>query len=308
MPPFTLSGIVPPTVTPLDAEHALDRRSFSAVLEHLLGAGVHGVFVLGSTGELAFHDAAVRETVVAHAVEVVGGRVPVLAGVVDPTTDRVIAHARAARRLGAAAIVATAPFYTRTAQPEIIEHFRMIRAAVDLPLVAYDIPVCVHAKLARETVVTLAREGTIAGLKDSSGEDAGFRAVLMDTADLPGFFAMTGSELLCDSALLMGAHGIVPGLGNVDPHGYLRLYDAARRGDWATARREQERLCRLFEIVKVALPRSSPGAAGVGGFKSALRLLGIIDTPTMARPQRTHDAQDIERVASILREAGLPVG
>jgi dihydrodipicolinate synthase/N-acetylneuraminate lyase len=117
--------------------------------------------------------------------------------------------------------------------------------------IAYDIPVSVHVKLNRSTVAELAREGTIAGLKDSSGDEGGFRHALLDAAGLPDFFAMTGAELTADCAMLMGAAGIVPGLANVDPHGYIRLYEAACRGDWTAARAEQDRLCRLFEIVRV---------------------------------------------------------
>ena len=78
-----------------------------------------------------------------------------------------------------------------------------------------------------------------------------------------------------------------PGLANVDPHGYVRLWDAAQAGDWAAARAEQERLCRLFEIVWVACRRTSAGSAGVGAFKTAMRSLGVIatndDGPAAAR-------------------------
>lgn len=305
---FPLHGIVPPTVTPLDRTYRLDKPSFARVLEHLLSAGVHAVFVLGSTSEVVFHDADIRRRILEHAVKIVNGRVPVLAGVVDPTTQRVIELAKIAKSIGVDGIVATAPFYARTSQPEIADHFRYIRAAVDLPLIAYDIPVCVHVKLDRSTVVTLARDGTITGLKDSSGDEGGFRYALLDTADVPRFFAMTGAELTADGALLMGAHGVVPGLANVDPHSYVRLYDAARKGDWAAARREQEHLCRLFEIVRVGLPRASVGAAGVGGFKTAMKLLGIIDDNVMALPQRTLEGEEIDRVGEILTATGLAAG
>lgn len=303
-----LRGVVPPTVTPLDRAHRLDKVSFTRVLEHLLAGGVHGIFVLGSTSEVVFHPPEVRREIIERAVEVVNGRVPVLVGAVDPTTQRVIEHAGVAKSAGADGIVVTAPFYARTSQAEIVDHFRYVRGAVDIPLIAYDIPVCVHVKLDRSTIATLAREGTIAGLKDSSGDEGGFRYALLDTAVVPDFFAMTGAELTADCAMLMGAAGIVPGLANVDPRSYVRLYDAACRGDWATARAEQERLCRLFEIVRVSLPRTSVGAAGVGGFKTAMMLLGIIADNVMALPQRTLEADEISSVAEILKTVGLLEG
>ena len=79
----------------------------------------------------------------------------------------------------------------------------------------------------------MAREGVVVGLKDSSGDDGNFRYVLSDLKDRPDISLMTGSEIVVDSVLAMGAHGVVPGLGNVDPAGYVRLWDAAQRGDWA---------------------------------------------------------------------------
>ena len=300
-----LSGVVPPVVVPLKPDFSVDYPSFTRVIEHLIAGGVHGLFMLGSTSEVVFHDAAARRAILEHAVKVVDGRLPILAGAIDPTTDRVIGLARTAQAVGVAGVVVTAPFYARTSQPEIVDHFRYVREAVDLPVIAYDIPVCVHVKLERQSVVALAEEGTIAGVKDSSGDEGNFRYLLSDLAHKPEVGLMTGAELTVDGILLAGAHGVVPGLANVDPHGYVRLWDAAKRGDWAAAGREQARLARLFEIVRAGLPRTSVGAAGVGGFKTAMRLLGVIETNLMARPQRSLNDAEAEKVAAILRSVDL---
>jgi 4-hydroxy-tetrahydrodipicolinate synthase len=303
MPLFT--GVVPPVVTPLHPDFSVDFPSFTRTIENLLDGGVHGLFVLGSTSEVVFHDETARRAIVEHAVKVNNGRVPLFVGVIDPTTDRVIQHSRIAKAAGADAIVVTAPFYTRTSQPEIIDHFRYIKDAVDLPIIAYDIPVCVHVKLERKTTVTMAREGVVAGLKDSSGDDGNLRYVLQDMAGDRNFFGMTGSEIMVDTALSMGAHGVVPGLANVDPHGYVRLWDLVQAGDYKAARVEQERLLKLFEIVTISLGRTSAGSAGVGAFKAAMRILGIIASQTMARPQRTLNDEEAAKVDAILRDVGL---
>ena len=121
----------------------------------------------------------------------------------------------------------------------------------------------------------------------------------------PDFFAMTGSEIVVDNVLGMGAHGVVPGLANVDPHGYVKLWNLFQAGDQEAARKEQERLCRLFEIVWIAQPRTSAGSAGVGAFKTAMRQLGIISTNVMARPQRMLNAEETAKVDAILRSTGL---
>ena len=298
-------GVVPPVVTPLNEDFSVDYASYTRVLEHLIDNGCHGLFALGSTSEVVFYDDAERRRILEHTVKVANGRVPVIAGVIDPTTDRVIRHARTAKDVGADAIVVTAPFYTLTSQAETIDHFRMVRDAVCVPLIAYDIPVCVHTKLSRQTVVTLANEGTIVGLKDSSGDDGNFRYALKDLAGNKDVFLMTGSEIVVDSALHMGAHGVVPGLANVDPAGYVRLWNHAQRGDWEAARKEQERLCRLFEIVWVAAGRVSGGATGVGGFKTAMRSLGIVSTNVMARPRAPLNDAEARKVDEILRSVGL---
>ncbi len=303
--PSRFHGIVPPVVTPLNADYTVDYPSFTRVLENLIEAGCHGLFVLGSTSEVIFHDEATRRAILDHAVKVNNGRLPILAGVIDPTTDRVIGHAKAAKAAGADAAVVTAPFYTRTNQAETLDHFRYVREGVDLPIIAYDIPVCVHIKLDRATIGTLAREGAIAGVKDSSGDEGNFRYLVSDLSDHPEIFLMTGAELTCDGILLAGAHGIVPGLGNVDPHGYVRLYDAARRGDWAAARAEQDRLCQLFEIIRCGAARTSAGSSGVGGFKTAMKRLGIISTNVMARPQRTLNEDEARAVEAVLKRVGL---
>lgn len=298
-------GVVPPVVTPLNADFTVDYPSYTRVLENLIEAGCHGLFVLGSTSEVVFHDAQTRREIIEHSAKVINGRVPLIVGVIDATTDLVIHHARIAKAAGADAVVVTAPYYTVTSQPEILDHFRYIRDAVDVPLIAYDIPVCVHVKLQRQTSVALAREGTIIGIKDSSGDDGNFRYVLLDLADKKEVFLMTGSEIVVDNALLMGAHGVVPGIANVDPHGYVRLWDAAQRGDWLAARKEQERLCRLFEIVWVGAGRVSGGASGIGAFKAAMKSLGIIDTALMPRPRAALNEAETAKIDEILRATGL---
>ncbi|TIQ59331.1 MAG: dihydrodipicolinate synthase family protein [Mesorhizobium sp.] len=279
MPLFT--GVVPPVVTPLHSDFSVDFLSFTRTIENLLDGGVHGLFVLGSTSEVVFHGEAGRRAIIEHAVKVNNGRVPIFAGVIDPTTDRVINHALTARSAGADAVVVTAPFYTRTSQPEIGDHFRYIKDAVDIPIIAYDIPVCVHVKLERRTTVGLASEGVIAGIKDSSGDDGNLRYVLKDMANDRSFFGMTGSEILVDSVLAMGAHGVVPGLANVDPHGYVRLWNLMQAGQHAEARLEQERLLKLFEIVWISLGRTSAGSAGVGFTNGSMVATVVLLRPSM---------------------------
>lgn len=279
-------GIVPPVATPYLADGTVDAASLRRLVRHLIDGGVHGLFLLGSTSECVLLDAAQRSKVLEIALAEAKGKVPVVAGVMDAATDVCLNHARTARAMGVDGLVVTAPYYTRTNQAETIDHFRYIHGEIGLPIVAYDIPVCVNLKLARDTVHTLAREGLICGLKDSSGDEGGFRMLVRDFLGQPEFKLFTGSEIVADSALLAGAGGCVPGLANVDPGGYVRLYEAAVKGDAAAARREQDRLIDLFQMVFWASAEVSPGASGVGSFKVALKHLGIFEHSHMRRPNR----------------------
>lgn len=309
-----LRGVVPPVCTPLDAQGDVDTGSLARLVEHLLVGGVHGLFALGSTSEVAYLTDEQRGAVLETVVNVVDGRVPVLAGVIDTTTPRVLDHARAAARLGADALVATAPFYTRTHPRETAAHFRRVRDRVDLPLFAYDLPVSVHSKLSPALVLDLAADGTLAGVKDSSGDEGSLRRLLVAlggregraAGPAPAFSVLTGSELTVDAVLLAGADGVVPGLGNVDPAGYVRLYDAARAGDWSLAAAEQERLAALFAMVDAG-PEDEMGrsSSALGAFKAALRLLGVIDRGDTAFPQIGLSASSVAAVDARLRAAGL---
>ena len=302
----TFSGIVPPIVTPLTLEREIDTKSLERLLSLQIEAGVDGLFVLGSSGEVGYLTDAQRAQVVQTAIGHVGGQVPVLVGVNDMTTNRVIAVAEQAREAGEDAIVAPAPFYAITDAAETATHFRSIHAAVDLPLFAYDVPVRVHSKLSPAMLVELGREGVIAGVKDSSGDDVSFRMLLRQSAGLENFAVFTGHEVVVDGCLLMGASGAVPGLANVDPHGYVRLWRAAQAGDWAAAKAEQDRLTDLFSIVEAPTPgRVSAGAAGLGAFKTALALRGVITGNTMCAPMLSLDESETATIKVVLEQAGL---
>ena len=302
-----LSGIVPPVCTPMTAGGEVDTASLERHIGFLLEAGVKGLFLLGSSGEVAFLTDAQRDCVLEVAVKTSGGQVPILAGAIDTTTRRVQDQAGRANELGVDAIVMTVPFYARTTHPaEVLLHFRTVAERTGLPVVGYDIPVSVHAKLELPVVLEMAEEGFIHGIKDSSNDIHAFRAMVEGTRRFPKFSVFTGSELVVDCALFLGADGAVPGLANVDPHAYVAMYNASRAGDWDRARLLQERLVRLFQLTECADPaKKGPSSSGLGGFKTALMLREIIATNTMGLPQIALDEEETARVRAVLEQEGL---
>jgi len=165
-----LAGVIPPVCTPLGPDGEVDAASLERHVDFLLGAGVHGLFMLGSSSEVAFLTDAQRDRVLEIAVKTAGGQVPVLAGAIDMTTSRMVDHALRAKQRGVDGVVVTVPFYARTAhRAEVGLHFRTLHQRVGLPLIAYDIPVSVHTKLDTGLALELAGEGVIDASRLRSG-------------------------------------------------------------------------------------------------------------------------------------------
>lgn len=299
-----IRGVVPPLAIPLkDGE--LDLVSLERHINRMIAAGVDGLFVLGSTGEVAFSTKERRSQIQRETVRIVDGRVPLLVGVIDTETERVLENIKTVEEIGGVAgVVATAPFYALGGETEVEQHFRLLAESTDLELWAYDIPVCVHTKLSPDLLLRLGKDGVLDGVKDSSGDDVSFRWLCRanEAAGHP-LQLLTGHEVVVDGAYMSGADGSVPGLGNVDPEGYVRQWQAYERRDWEAVRTEQDRLADLMRIVQVKGVQGF--GAGVGAFKAALHLLGVFDSPEMPRPVKALEGANVEHVASVLREAGL---
>ncbi|WP_124055267.1 dihydrodipicolinate synthase family protein [Arcanobacterium ihumii] len=298
-----LRGVVPPLAVPLKNQE-IDVPSLERNLNRMIDAGIHGIFILGSTGEVAFSTSQRRAEVLEHTMRIVNGRIPVIAGVIDTETSRVIEHIRQAESYGVDAVVATAPFYALQGMAEVERHFRLLHEATDLPIWAYDIPVCVHTKLPAQLLVKLGQDGVIAGVKDSSGDDVGFRFLtrMNEEAGHP-LQLLTGHEVVVDGAYMSGADGSVPGLANVDPHGYVRQWEAYQRGDWEAVRSEQDRLADLMTIVMVQGVQGF--GAGVGAFKTALMLMGEFESNEMPEPVQALSGDNVEWVRQVLTKTGM---
>ena len=299
------TGVIPPVVVPLKQDRTLDVVSMERSINRMIDAGVDGLFILGSSSEVVFSTDARRAAVIENTVKFVDGRVPVLAGIIDTETERMIEHGKRAEQMGVDALVATCPFYALQGIDEIEWSFRCLHDALDLPLFAYDIPVCVHNKLNTDMLVRLGKDGVLAGVKDSSGDDISFRYLVLKNEDAGHPMSiLTGHEVVVDGAYLSGADGSVPGLANVEPWGYVRQWKAAQEGDWATVKSEQDRLARIMEITAVTTGVQGFGA-GVGAFKTALQLLGVFETNQMPRPVHCLKGDNVEAIRRVLVDNGL---
>jgi 4-hydroxy-tetrahydrodipicolinate synthase len=297
-------GIIPPILTPVQPDGQVDLFSLTRLTNWLVREGVHGIWACGTTGEFPCFDADEREDVVGTCAEAAMGRVPLVANISDCSTRLAIEHGLRALRAGADAVALTPPYYYSNTQEELLTHYRVVRDAVDAPLFVYNIPATVKVKLEVETIVSLAAEGTVVGIKDSQN-DLDFARTLSMAANERGvpLRLFLGTRSLIDAALLVGAHGCIPGIANVVPRACLDAYEAAARGDFPVALRAQQRVVDALAITRVV--RGSAPAAGMGGMKAALKAMGVIATSNVALPLASPTDEDEVRIAGIARNLGL---
>ena len=300
-----LTGVIPSVVIPLTSKKSIDLEAFHKSIYRMLEAGVDGLFFLGSCGEVAHLTDAQRYHVLSEAVSIVNGRVPILAGIIDMETLRVVDQAKRASSYGVDGLVATAPFYTLGGSSEVERHFRAIRDHTSLPLFAYDLPACTMAKLDPALLVRLGCEGVLQGVKDSSGDDANFRWLVQENKDAGSPLALfAGRDMVLDGAYLAGADGCIPGLANVCPGDYVAQWAAARAGNWQEVANIQDKLSRLMWMTRDLCCAGGLNAS-IGAFKTALWQMGIFNTNEMREPVSPLCGKDVEVVASALKIAGL---
>jgi 4-hydroxy-tetrahydrodipicolinate synthase len=276
-------------VTPLAADESVDVASLRRLVDFLIGAGVHGLWAMGTTGEFAALPESERARGVEATVDQAGGRVPVIANIGGSSTGLALRHARHAVEAGADALAATPPHYYTNTMDELAVHYRIIKDAFpDLPLLIYNIPQNVKAKMTVPATLQLAREGTVQGIKDSQNDLRWFR-VLAQAVRAEGleeqFRLFLGTRILIDTGVIVGAHGAIPATSNVAPAAAAEAWEAAIRGDFNLAVRAQEVVMRFEELSDVARAGSAE-AAGFASMKTILREWGIIDDARLTRPLR----------------------
>lgn len=283
-----LVGIIPALVTPLHADESLDEPALRRLVQHVVRGGVHGVFVMGTTGEFAALTDDNRRQAVEVVVDEVKGAVPVLVGVSETSTRRALRRAEHAQGAGADALVSTMPYYNHpTDDAEICAHFEALTTATPLPVMIYNIPQYVGASLTLEAVEQLRELPQVLGIKDSS-EDFNLMMglVRMESA---AFRVFQGSEVQAAATLLMGAHGCVTALANLAPKLWVGLYDAVRGGELSRVRELHRIVCDLRRIY------AFEGTSAIGGLKAALEMIGICQA-NPARPLRRADTQARARI------------
>ena len=298
-----LTGIIPPLVTPLLDRDTLDVAGLERLLEHILAGGVHGIFVLGTTGEAPGLGYRLRRELIDRVCRQVAGRVPVLVGITDTAFVESVALARHAAGAGAAAVVLSAPYYFPAGQPELREYLAHIVPELALPVVLYNMPSLTKITFGRDTVQGALANPRIVGLKDSSGDMPYFHQVLHLIRQRPDWGLMIGPEELLAEATLLGGHGGVSGGANIFPKLYVELWSAARRGDLP---RTQALHAKVLQLSRSVYAVGRHPTSWLKGIKCALGVKGLC-SDFMAEPFHKYRAEEREIVVQALREFGEPV-
>jgi dihydrodipicolinate synthase/N-acetylneuraminate lyase len=299
----TLRGIVPPLVTPLLGRDELDVAGVERLVEHTLAGGVHGLFILGTSGEGPGLSYRLRREMIDQVCRHVRGRVPVLVGITDPAFAEAVSMAQCAADAGAAAVVTAGPYYLPVAQPELIDYVEHLVPELPLPLFIYNMPQLTKVRFAPETLRALVHLEKIVGLKDSSGDLAYFDE-LVNLKDLrPDWSVLVGPEHLLLESLRRGGDGGVNGGANFHPRLFVDLYGAFRAGDVLRAEERQRQLLQLGQIYRIGQHASSV----VKGMKCACSLLGLC-ADRMAEPFEHFHEPERQQVREILAALDLLPG
>jgi 4-hydroxy-tetrahydrodipicolinate synthase len=292
------SGIIPPLATPLRDRDRLDEPGLERLLEHVLGGGVSGLFILGTTGEGPSLSYRLRRELIERVCRQVKGRVPVLVGITDTSFVESVQMARHSADAGAQAVVVAPPYYLPEAQPELQEYFEHLVPELPLPLFLYNMPALTKVSIELETVRRAMDHPRIIGLKDSSGDMAYFQSAAALLRHRPDWSLLIGPEEKLFDALQAGGHGGVSGGANLFPKLYVRLCEAFNAGDLARARELQAQI----QNVSGALYRIGRHPSSIiKGIKCALACLGICDD-FMAEPFHRFRAEERSLVDSRLKE------
>jgi dihydrodipicolinate synthase/N-acetylneuraminate lyase len=299
--PKPLRGIIPPLVTPLQDRDTLDVAGLERLIEHVLGGGVHGLFILGSTGEAPDLSHRLRYELIERVCDRVNGRVPVLVGITDTAFTESVNMAGKARDAGADAVVLAPPYYFPAGQPELLEYLKHLTPELPLPLFLYNMPRYTKAVFEPQTVRAAADISGVVGLKDSSGNMSYFHQLQSQLTDHPEFSLLMGPEELLAEAVLLGAHGGVCGGANLLPRLYVDLYNAASSSDIRAMKALHNKVMQIrATIYSVGHYESS----FLKGLKCALSCMGICND-FLAEPFHRFRGAERDVICKHLGELGI---
>lgn len=297
-----LCGIIPPLVTPLKNNETLDVESLECLIEHLIAGGVHGLFILGTTGEEQSLSYQVRKQMIQESCRINRGRLPLLVCITDTSIVESIRLAQVAADCGADGVVSAPPYYFATGQPELAQFYEELVPQLPLPVFLYNMPSHVKVSFAPDTVRRIAQNPRVIGFKDSSANAVYFQSVMYKMKERPDFAMLVGPEEITGECVLLGGHGGINGGANMFPELYVGMYDAAKAHDIDRVLRLQQYIMQISTSIYTV---GQHGSSYLKGLKCALSILGVINDDFVASPFYKFNAPERDKIRQAL--AALPI-
>lgn len=251
--------------TPLKRGGGVSTDGVKVLVDFLIEGGIDGLLPLGTSGEFALLTEEEKRVLLNHVVDQTNGRVPVVAGISDPSTENVLRFSKDAKDAGVDGVIATPPYYYSTTSEALYKHYKRLSEGLDLPLMVYNIPEWTHSFVPPEIVQKLADERLVVGMKYTEYNFLNLLKFLTTARKKIAIF--TGSDALAYSNLEFGGSGGVIGVANVAPKIAAQIFDEFKRGNLQGAREAQLKLLPVIEAI------------GVGkfpaGLKEAMNMIGM---------------------------------
>lgn len=267
-----LCGIVPPLVTPLLDNNTIEIDGLERLIEHVIAGGVHGIFILGTTGEAQSLSFDLRAKMIKESSRILKGRIPFLVGISDTSITDSIRLSQIAAENGADAVVSAPPYYYATGQPELAEFYEDLIPQLELPIFLYNMPTHTKVSFAPSTIKRIAENEKVIGFKDSSANGGYFQSVMFEMKDKKDFSIFVGPEEMMAEVVMLGANGGVNGGANMFPKLYVDLYNAAKNNDIDTVKKLH---AKVMQISASIYNVGNFGSSYLKGLKCALNALGI---------------------------------
>lgn len=263
-----LRGIIPPLVTPLLDREMLDIEGLEKLLNHVISGGVHGLFILSSTGEAPGLSYKLRYELIDRVCKTVNSKIPVLVGISDTSSAESLNLARYSAEKGAQFLVLAPPYYFPIDHLDVLDYFKHLVKDLPLPVILYNAPGFTKIMLEPETVCKAAEIPGIIGIKDSSGSMSYFHTLKAKMADHADFRFFVGPESLLAEFTLFGGHGGILGGANLFPKLFVDIYNSACEDD--------VQKCRKYQDIVIEISTSLYSVGGfLKGIKCAMELMGI---------------------------------
>jgi dihydrodipicolinate synthase/N-acetylneuraminate lyase len=295
-----LRGIIPPLITPLSDRDTLDLPGLERLIEHLIAGGVHGLFVLGTTGEGPSLSYRLRRELIEKSCQLTRGRVPVLVGITDTSFTESVNLANYSADAGATQVVLAPPYYFPAAPPEMQEYVQALVKEMPLPLFLYNMPGLTKVSFEIDLVKRALDMPGVCGVKDSSCDMIYFHRLIEVAKQRADWSVLVGPEELTAEAVLLGGHGGINGGANLHPKLYVEMYEAAAAQNLQRTRELHAQVMKLAGAIYTVGKHKS---AIIKGIKCALSLRGICEDH-MAEP--FHRFRDAER--EMIRERLVALG